>query len=96
MRRVLALSAGRKLALWSRIVLAALVVPVPVTIAAGAAHAVTAEAPADRLVAYGARIAGDEARTRIVLDFDRAPTIETRYIANPDRIVKMQVAADIR
>jgi N-acetylmuramoyl-L-alanine amidase len=83
----LALSAGRKLALWGRIVLAALVVPVPVTIAAGAAHAVTAEAPADRLVAYGARIAGDEARTRIVLDFDRAPTIETRYIANPDRIV---------
>lgn len=83
----MALSAGRKLALWGRIVLAALVVPVPVTIAAGAAHAVTAEAPADRLVAYGARIAGDEARTRIVLDFDRAPTIETRYIANPDRIV---------
>jgi N-acetylmuramoyl-L-alanine amidase len=83
----LALSAGRKLALWGRIVLAALVVPVHVTIAAGAAHAVTAEAPADRLVAYGARIAGDEARTRIVMDFDRAPTIETRYIANPDRIV---------
>lgn len=83
----MALSAGRKLALWGRIVLAALVVPVHVTIAAGAAHAVTAEAPADRLVAYGARIAGDEARTRIVMDFDRAPTIETRYIANPDRIV---------
>ncbi|QEE48002.1 N-acetylmuramoyl-L-alanine amidase [Rhizobium sp. WL3] len=43
--------------------------------------------PADRLVAFAARIAGDDARTRIVLDFDRAPTIETRYIANPDRIV---------
>ena len=47
----------------------------------------TVDAPAERLVAYGARIAGDEARTRIVLDFDRAPTIATRYIANPDRIV---------
>jgi N-acetylmuramoyl-L-alanine amidase len=55
--------------------------------AAGMALAVSAEVPADRLVAYSARIAGDDARTRIVLDFDRAPTIETRYIANPDRII---------
>jgi N-acetylmuramoyl-L-alanine amidase len=54
---------------------------------AGPAHAVSAEASVDRLVAYSARIAGDDARTRIVMDFDRAPTIETRYIANPDRIV---------
>ncbi|MDH4412533.1 MAG: N-acetylmuramoyl-L-alanine amidase [Rhizobium sp.] len=51
------------------------------------ASAVTADASSDRLVAYSARIAGDEARTRIVLDFDRAPTIQTRYIAHPDRIV---------
>lgn len=50
-------------------------------------YAVSAEVPSERIVAYAARIAGDEARTRIVLDFDRAPTFETRYIANPDRIV---------
>nr|WP_246780507.1 N-acetylmuramoyl-L-alanine amidase [Rhizobium sp. AQ_MP] len=57
------------------------------TIFANGALAVSAEAPVDRLVAYSARIAGDDARTRIVLDFDRPPTIETRYIANPDRII---------
>ena len=73
---------------WGRIILAAIMLAAPVGSAAGVAHAVTADiAAATRLVAYGARIAGDEARTRIVLEFDRAPTIETRYIANPDRIV---------
>lgn len=59
----------------------------PLSVVPDLARAVTAAAPSDRLVAFGARIAGDEARTRIVLDFDRPPTIETRYIANPDRIV---------
>lgn len=39
------------------------------------------------LVAYGARIAGDKARTRIVIDFDRKPDFQVRYIAKPDRIV---------
>lgn len=39
------------------------------------------------LVAYAARIAGDDARTRIVIDFDGAPEIALRYIANPDRLV---------
>lgn len=53
----------------------------------GSGQAVTAQSSVDPLVAYSARIAGDEARTRIVLDFDRAPSIETRYIANPDRII---------
>lgn len=72
---------------WGRIILAAIMLAAPVGSAAGVAHAVTADIAATRLVAYGARIAGDEARTRIVLEFDRAPTIETRYIANPDRIV---------
>lgn len=59
----------------------------PVVLVASGANAVTAEPSDNRLVAYAARIAGDEARTRIVLDFDRAPTVEARYIANPDRIV---------
>jgi N-acetylmuramoyl-L-alanine amidase len=64
-----------------------LFVVAPLSVVPDLARAVTAVAPSDRLVAFGARIAGDEARTRIVLDFDRPPTIETRYIANPDRIV---------
>ncbi|MDQ0423581.1 N-acetylmuramoyl-L-alanine amidase [Peteryoungia aggregata LMG 23059] len=81
------LSAGRKLALWARIVLATMLVVSPVVLVAAGANAVTAEPSDNRLVAYAARIAGDEARTRIVLDFDRAPTVEARYIANPDRIV---------
>jgi N-acetylmuramoyl-L-alanine amidase len=88
----LALSAGQKLALRGRIVLALAVLAgplslTPLSFAPNVAHAVTADMPADRLVVFAARIAGDDARTRIVLDFDRAPTIETRYIANPDRIV---------
>ncbi|WP_246727515.1 N-acetylmuramoyl-L-alanine amidase [Agrobacterium sp. MA01] len=87
MTRALAVPAGRKPALWARIGLAALVWLAPIAPVVGTVQAVTAEAPVERLVAYGARIAGDEARTRIVLDFDRAPTIATRYIANPDRIV---------
>jgi N-acetylmuramoyl-L-alanine amidase len=83
----LALSATRKLALWSRIVLATCAGALPVVAVPAVVYAVSAEVPSERIVAYAARIAGDEARTRIVLDFDRAPTFETRYIANPDRIV---------
>jgi len=44
-------------------------------------------AKADPLLAYGARIIGDDARTRIVIDFDRAPDFSVHYIANPERIV---------
>jgi N-acetylmuramoyl-L-alanine amidase len=40
-----------------------------------------------RLLAYGARIVGDDARTRIVIDFDRPPTFSIHYIANPERVV---------
>lgn len=39
------------------------------------------------LLAYGARIIGDDARTRIVIDFDQAPSFSIHYIANPERIV---------
>lgn len=59
----------------------------PLSMEPGVAGAVSAGMPTERIVAFAARIAGDEARTRIVLDFDRPPTFETRYIANPDRIV---------
>lgn len=39
------------------------------------------------VLAYAARIAGDRARTRIVIDLDRKPTFEVRYLERPDRIV---------
>ncbi|WP_246780952.1 N-acetylmuramoyl-L-alanine amidase [Rhizobium sp. BK602] len=42
---------------------------------------------ADPLLAYGARIAGDDARTRIVIDMDRAPTFSVHYLDNPVRVV---------
>ena len=39
------------------------------------------------LLAFGARIAGDDARTRVVIDFDGKPTFSVHYVSNPDRIV---------
>jgi len=44
-------------------------------------------AKVDPLLAYGARIIGDDARTRIVIDFDRVPDFSVHYIANPERVV---------
>ena len=46
-----------------------------------------ANAAADPLLAYGARIAGDDARTRIVIDMDREPTFSIHYLDNPVRVV---------
>lgn len=46
-----------------------------------------ANAAADPLLAYGARIAGDDARTRIVIDMDREPTFSVHYLDNPVRVV---------
>ena len=39
------------------------------------------------LLAYAARIAGDDGRTRIVIDFDRKPDFELHYTADPNRII---------
>ncbi|MBW9112929.1 N-acetylmuramoyl-L-alanine amidase [Rhizobium cauense] len=44
-------------------------------------------AKVEPLLAYGARIIGDDARTRIVIEFDRAPDFSVHYLANPERIV---------
>ncbi|MDE1997283.1 MAG: N-acetylmuramoyl-L-alanine amidase, partial [Rhizobiaceae bacterium] len=44
-------------------------------------------AAADPVLAYGARIAGDDARTRIVIDMDREPTFSVHYLDNPVRVV---------
>lgn len=49
----------------------------------------TASIPADvsPLVAYSGRVAGDDARTRLILDFDKRPEISVHYVANPYRIL---------
>lgn len=49
------------------------------------AHAVSA--PAGPLLVFGARIAGDDARTRLVIDFDRKPEFKVHYVANPYRVL---------
>jgi N-acetylmuramoyl-L-alanine amidase len=57
-------------------------------VAAVAAAALPSVASAgNAILAYGARIAGDDARTRIVIDLDRAPAFSVHYLANPTRIV---------
>lgn len=48
------------------------------------AHAQTAPEP---LIAYAARIAGDDARTRVVIDFDRKPEFSLHYTAHPNRLI---------
>lgn len=58
-----------------------------VAVVAFAAMAGAFPALAAPLVAHDARIAGDEARTRIVIDFDRSPEFQVHYIASPPRIV---------
>ena len=44
-------------------------------------------ASAAPLLAFGARIAGDDARTRLVIDFDRKPDFKVHYVANPYRVL---------
>ncbi|KQW32236.1 N-acetylmuramoyl-L-alanine amidase [Rhizobium sp. Root274] len=71
----------------ARIVLAILWLVALVLAGQGPAFASATDAPTEKLLAYAARIAGDDARTRIVIDFDQKPEFEIRYIASPDRIV---------
>ncbi len=72
--------------LFSRIAVLMLLAVAGSGAAGSAAFAAQADA-ADPLAVYAARIVGDRARTRIVLEFDRKPEIAVRYIARPDRIV---------
>ena len=39
------------------------------------------------LLAFAARIAGDDARTRVVVEFDRKPEFSLHYVADPVRVV---------
>lgn len=43
--------------------------------------------PGENLLAFSARIAGDDARTRVVIDFDGKPEFTAHYVAGPERIV---------
>ncbi|WFU48741.1 N-acetylmuramoyl-L-alanine amidase [Sinorhizobium terangae] len=47
----------------------------------------TAVRAAEPLLAFAARIAGDDARTRIVVEFDRKPEFSIHYVANPVRVI---------
>lgn len=69
------------------VAIAALAILLSVSDASAVSVDPTVEQAVDPLLAYSGRIAGDRARTRIVIDFDRQPTHEIRYIANPDRII---------
>ncbi|TPW33609.1 N-acetylmuramoyl-L-alanine amidase [Martelella alba] len=39
------------------------------------------------LIAYNGLLVGDDARARLVVDFDREPSFSYRYVANPDRVI---------
>lgn len=81
MRRATVVSGLRKNNFLGCVIAAAITTMAPAVV-----HA-TDTASAEPLLAYGARIVGDDARTRIVIDFDRAPTFSIHYIANPERVV---------
>lgn len=50
--------------------------------------ATTASIPASSpLLAYAGRMAGDDARTRLIIDFDKRPDISVHYVAKPYRIL---------
>lgn len=49
-------------------------------------HAI-AEESLKPLIAYAARIVGDDARARIVIDFDRKPDFQLHYTADPNRMI---------
>ncbi len=52
-----------------------------------AAPAFAVSATAAPLLAFAARIAGDDARTRLIIDFDRKPDFKVHYVANPFRVL---------
>ncbi|MCJ8508345.1 N-acetylmuramoyl-L-alanine amidase [Rhizobium lemnae] len=45
------------------------------------------ETPDNALLAFSARIVGDDARSRVVVDFDNKPEFSIHYVASPERIV---------
>jgi N-acetylmuramoyl-L-alanine amidase len=43
--------------------------------------------PQPPLLAFSARVAGDDARTRIVIDFEKKPDFSVHYVAAPERVI---------
>ncbi len=66
-------------------VVASMLVAGALMVAGTFAHA-TEPAPTP-LLAFAARVAGDDARTRVVVEFDRKPEFSIHYVANPVRVV---------
>lgn len=52
-----------------------------------ASFAVPGDVPEPRYVAMAARLAGDDSRVRLVLDFEREPEFKLQYLENPYRAV---------
>ena len=52
-----------------------------------ATPALAVSASAAPLLAFSARIVGDDARTRLIIDFDRKPDFKVHYVANPYRVL---------
>src|SRR3546814_18164640 len=55
---------------------------------AGLGASGSAAAERDPLLAFAARIAGDDARTRIVLSFEEKQQFFIHYVAGPERLVR--------
>ena len=51
------------------------------------AFAASEASPSKPLLAFAARVAGDEARTRIVIDFEKKPEFSVHYVAGPERVI---------
>ena len=60
---------------------------VAILCAAVVTPAFAVSAPGAPLLAFAARIAGDEARTRLIIDFDRKPEFKVHYVSNPYRVL---------
>jgi N-acetylmuramoyl-L-alanine amidase len=58
-----------------------------VMLLAGAALAPAMAATTKPILAFGARIAGDAARSRIVIDFESKPEFSVHYVGGPERVI---------
>lgn len=45
------------------------------------------EKPDEPLLAFSARIVGDDARSRVVIDFDERPDFSVHYVGSPERVI---------
>lgn len=78
----------RRLAVPAVVALLALLVPILSDPSSAIVSAQATETAAQEpLLAFSARIAGDDARTRVVIDFDGRPDFSVHYVASPERIV---------